>query len=355
MRKLVAVLSAVWLVLGLGCESGGLLDPPPRHPDGETVQQRDDSPGGRFAQPPPGEAERDDVHGEERDLPEPHAPAPSAAVPPAPSRAAPPASEEAAPTYGGLGSAKSKSGSSPDDAQARSSSRGAGAPLQREPRRERPGLATHWGETRHSPAHEVSFERESSVPAASAELHYNDPEGARRLVPGGYWCQSEVSLLGGALRARMLDGSGRPFSALCANGRVVSMGNPGERYSLAIENRTGQRYEVVASVDGLDVLDGKDGSYAKRGYLLNAFSTVEIDGFRRSEAEVAAFRLGDVARSYAASKGKARNVGVIGFALFAERQAVVYAPRYPVRPWEDDTYLRSSADPFPGRYAQPPR
>ena len=354
MRKLVAVLSVVWLACGFGCESGGLLDPPPRHPDGETEQRPSDGdPGGRFAQPPSGLEGRDDERAaagfpEERAAPPPVAPAPPTATAPSP-------------YGGGLGSAaKSKSGRSADAAESSAAARGSvsgGAPLQQpeEPRRERSGLATHWGETRHSPAREVSFEREGSSPTASAELHYNDREGALRLLPSGYWCQSEVSLLGGALRARMLDSGGRPFSALCASGRVVSTGEPGERYSLTIENRTGQRYEVVATVDGLDVLDGDDGSFDKRGYLINAYSSVEIDGFRRSAAEVAAFRLGDVSHSYAASKGKARNVGVIGFALFAERQVVVYAPRYPTRPWQDDTYLRSSADAFPGRYAQPPR
>lgn len=350
MRKLVAVLSVVWLACGLGCESGGLLDPPPRHPDGEAEWQGSDAPSGRFAQPP------SELGAQEEGRSAAERPTPSA-----PSAPPPASSTQPSPHHGGgIGStAKPRSGRA-DDAEASAAVRGSassGAPLHRpeEPSRERSGLATHWGETRYSPAHEVSFERESASPTASAELHYNDREGARRLVPGGYWCQSEVSLLGGALRARMLDSSGRPFSALCTSGRVVSTGNPGERYSLAVENRTGQRYEVVATVDGLDVLDGEDGSYAKRGYLINAYSSVAIDGFRRSEAEVAAFRLGDVARSYAASKGKARNVGVIGFALFAERQAVVYAPRYPARPWEDDTYLRSGADPFPGRYAQPPR
>src|SRR4029079_13943053 len=142
----------------------------------------------------------------------------------------------------------------------------------------------------------------------------------------------------------MLDASGRPFPALNQGGRVVSMGEPGERYSLAIENRTGRRAEVVASVDGLDVLDGQDASPDKRGYLISGYSSVVIDGFRRGEEEVAAFRLGDVGHSYAASQGNARNVGVIGFAAFAERQAVVYYPRPRVRPWNEDTSLRESAD-----------
>jgi hypothetical protein len=347
MRKLVAVLSVVWLACGLGCESGGLHDPPLRHPDGEAQPPRED--GGRFAQPPAGLEGREYQRGA----------AESPAAPAPPRVEAPAAAEDAPAPRGGIGGAAKRQSGAADEAEASASSRGSapsGAPLHRpEERRERSGLATHWGETRYSPAHEVSFERDGASPTASAELHYNDRDGARRLLPGGYWCQSEVSLLGGALRARMLDSSGRPFSALCASGRVVSTGNPGERYSLAVENRTGQRYEVVATVDGLDVLDGEDGSYSKRGYLINAYSSVEIDGFRRSEAEVAAFRLGDVARSYAASKGKARNVGVIGFALFAERQPVVYAPRHPQGPWEGDSYLRSNADPFPGRYAQPPR
>jgi hypothetical protein len=223
-----------------------------------------------------------------------------------------------------------------------------------EPPRERPGLATHWGEARYSPAHEVSFEREDASSAtAMAELRYNDRSGARRLLPNGHWGSGELTLLGGALRVRMLDANGRSFPALREGSRVVSMGEPGERYSLSIENRTGRRYEVVASVDGLDVLDGCEASPDKRGYLVAAYSSVLIDGFRRSEQEVAAFRLGDVARSYAASQGNARNVGVIGVAVFAERQPIVYAPR-PGRSWEEDTSLRESADPFPGRYARPP-
>jgi hypothetical protein len=137
---------------------------------------------------------------------------------------------------------------------------------------------------------------------------------------------------------------------------VVAVGEPGERYSLLIENQGSERFEVVATVDGLDVLDGEDGDLEKRGYLLAPHSSVLIDGFRRSASEVAAFRLGDVGGSYAASKGKARNVGVIGCALFAEHRA---SQRYSLPPgsdgWPtDETLRRRAADPFPMRHAQPP-
>jgi hypothetical protein len=219
---------------------------------------------------------------------------------------------------------------------------------------QRPGLATHWGETRYSPADEVRFERaDEHRPVATERLEYNDRQGALGLLPQGHWGQSEIHTAAGALTVRMVNAAGRSFNALRQGNRVVAMGEPGERYSLVIENRSFERFEVVVSVDGLDVLDGQAASPYKRGYLVSAQSAIEIDGFRRSHREVAAFRLGDVRRSYAASKGAARNVGVIGIASFGERHPVVY------RPWLDETFerdrsLREAADPFPGRYAHPP-
>jgi len=355
MRNVFAALSVLLLALGLACGGGGRSnDPPPRHPDGgrESAQREapsESTPGDdRFAPPPGVEAEGRAAKSEAGD--EDSAPAASA-VPGAPEPAAPETRG-----WGGLGSDAAEKG-----APSARRADGAGSAAERsrapmmEPPRDRPGLATHWGETRYSPAREVSFEREdASTPTATAELRYNDRPGARRLLPNGHWGSGELTLLGGALRVRMLDASGRSFPALREGSRVVSMGEPGERYSLSIENRTGRRYEVVTTVDGLDVLDGRDGSPDKRGYLIAAYSSVQIDGFRRSEEQVAAFRLGDVAHSYAASQGKARNVGVIGVAAFAEREPpVVYAPR-PVRRWKEDTSLRETADPFPGRYAAPP-
>jgi hypothetical protein len=218
---------------------------------------------------------------------------------------------------------------------------------------ERPGLATHWGEARYSPARQVDFERaDAERPAAVVELHYNDRAGARRMLPAAYAGSAEAGALG--LRFQLLDARGQALPALVGGDHVIGIGAPGERYALSIENTTGSRYEVVASVDGLDVVDGEDASFEKRGYLVGPYGRVVIDGFRRSGAEVAAFRLGDVARSYAASKGKARNVGVIGIALFAERRPVFEPEPWRVPTRTDDTRLRQNAEPFPGRYARPP-
>jgi hypothetical protein len=123
------------------------------------------------------------------------------------------------------------------------------------------------------------------------------------------------------------------------------VGEAGRRYNLRISNQTAGRFEVVASVDGLDVIDGKTATPGKRGYILNPNSTLTIDGFRTSDESVAAFRFAAVRDSYAARTGDDRNVGVIGFAFFAERGS---------RWTTDEVARRESADPFPGRYATPP-
>jgi hypothetical protein len=109
-------------------------------------------------------------------------------------------------------------------------------------------------------------------------------------------------------------------------------------------NHSGERLEAVVSVDGLDVIDGREASPDKRGYLIEPYGSLVIDGFRTSEAQVAAFRFGSVGDSYAArSTGSARNVGVIGVALFDERNEL-----------SSEAMRRDGADPFPGRYARPP-
>ena len=97
------------------------------------------------------------------------------------------------------------------------------------------------------------------------------------------------------------------------------------------------------SVDGLDVIDGKDASFAKRGYLIDPHGDLEIDGWRTSNEEVAAFRFGSVSSSYSNKKhGKTRNVGVVGLALFHERGD---SPRFWGTPRSHgDVVRRQSAD-----------
>ena len=102
------------------------------------------------------------------------------------------------------------------------------------------------------------------------------------------------------------------------NGRYYVMGDAGSRYTIRVTNPTRHRVEAVVSVDGIDAIDGETGDLAKRGYIIDAGGSVDIEGFRTSVSDVATFRFSSVAQSYAGKQGKARNVGVIAVALFEE-------------------------------------
>jgi hypothetical protein len=218
------------------------------------------------------------------------------------------------------------------------------------PQEERPGLGTEWGESRQSRVSSAPFERQDwSTPLTTTSFAYNDESGVRAMLGSGYWERRTdgISAARGAITIRVVDDRGAPLPTFASGGRSYVMGNDGARYSIRIENGTGARFEAVATVDGLDVLDGQPGSFEKRGYLVAPWSTVEIDGFRRSEDEVAAFRFGRVKDSYAAKRGNDRNVGVIGVAVFQERGSSY--------PWtQRELQRRDSADAFPGRFAPAP-
>jgi hypothetical protein len=226
------------------------------------------------------------------------------------------------------------------------------------PAESRPGLATEWGERRSSPIDDVAFARaDETKPLTTTELRYDDERGVAALAayvdrqrPRGH----ETTAAWGAISIWLRDGNDRPLDFIQTKGHTFVVGEAGQRYTLILENHTSHRFEVVATVDGLDVMNGTPGSVDNRGYILTPYGTLEIDGFRDSKSTVAAFRFGRVGDSYAAKVGDARDVGVIGIAFFGERGD-------DWTPWRDDELRRrASATPFPGdappsaRFAPPP-
>lgn len=98
-------------------------------------------------------------------------------------------------------------------------------------------------------------------------------------------------------------------------------GEPGHEYEIRIRNRDRGRLLAVTSVDGVNVITGRTAHPRQSGYVIDAWGSVEIDGWRKSLDEVAAFYFTALPDSYAARTGRPDNVGVIGVALFRERQA----------------------------------
>jgi hypothetical protein len=216
----------------------------------------------------------------------------------------------------------------------------------------RPGLGTEWGETRHSEVTHTAFERASSSPTAVGAFYYNDRQGADAMAGRDDFrrlAEAVFALPGLPVTVSIRDGGGDPLPAVSSGVRCYAVGEAGARYTIMVQNHSALRLEIVASVDGLDVIDGKPAGYGKRGYLIRPYGSLSIDGWRQSDESVAAFRFGSVRDSYAARTGSDRHVGVIGVALFHERGA------QPSGPWTDEELQkRQSADPFPNRYATPP-
>jgi hypothetical protein len=217
---------------------------------------------------------------------------------------------------------------------------------------ERSGLATEWGESRYDPLSYQPFVRAAAQPFATAAVHYNDATGAMTQAAYRGATTPPVPYLGaygGGVHIALRDENGAPLPGQIVNNALYVIGAAGQRYTITLTNETAARFEAVVSVDGLDVIDGHPGDFSHRGYILNPHDTVNIEGFRQNEQSVAAFRFGSVADSYAAQTGSARNVGVIGVALFNEAGVVLAPP-----PDANEVYLRESANPFPGGFAQPP-
>jgi hypothetical protein len=113
---------------------------------------------------------------------------------------------------------------------------------------------------------------------------------------------------------------GVPAPAYHHAGETFVLGQLGSRYTLRVSNHSGRRIEAVVSVDGRDAIDGQPADFrSKRGYLVPAWGSVDIEGWRISTSEAAAFRFSSVPDSYAARTGSAREVGVVGVAIFPER------------------------------------
>ena len=223
------------------------------------------------------------------------------------------------------------------------------------PPKRRPGLATSWGERRHSRVSSAPFTRaDRNAPFALGKIFYNDADGIDAMTSSSHVTRGfrTFPVGGGHVEFGLRDGSGRFMSGLRSSGDNYVSAHAGHRYAIVIRNLSPGRIEAVLSVDGLDVIDGESASLGKRGYLIQPFATLEVEGFRTSTTQVAAFRFGSVSSSYANRKhGETRNVGVIGLALFHERGD---SPSHWGTPRRDDSDRRQDANPFPNTFAQPP-
>ena len=125
------------------------------------------------------------------------------------------------------------------------------------------------------------------------------------------------------------------------DGKLYIAGTPGHRYGVRLTNRSGVRVLAVLSVDGVNAISGETANPDQSGYVLDAYASTEVDGWRKSLSEVAQFNFTRLGSSYAARTGRPDDVGVIGVAVFREKPlfwregriaAAPIADRYPPAP-----------------------
>jgi hypothetical protein len=107
------------------------------------------------------------------------------------------------------------------------------------------------------------------------------------------------------------------------DGMLYVAGAPGHRYAVRIVNRTGARVMTVLSVDGVNAISGETAGTQQSGYVLDAYQSTDVDGWRKNMSEIAQFNFTALENSYAARTGRPDNVGVIGVAVFREKQRPV--------------------------------
>lgn len=172
-------------------------------------------------------------------------------------------------------------------------------------------LGTQWGEGLTSDVVTVDLRRLSSQPVDQVEIRYSATNYRGREV-------QEAMIANGRIGFYVLGDNNRKWPFTMDGRQLYLQGQDGERYQLCYQNYAQSIYEIVATVDGLDVLTGKQGSINLRGYVLYPNSSLCIEGFRKNANEVAAFRFSSPQDAYAANtaSGDMRNVGVIGTAVF---------------------------------------
>lgn len=140
---------------------------------------------------------------------------------------------------------------------------------------------------------------------------------------------------------------GRLLPSYQFEGRTYVVGKPGNEYSVSLRNRSGDRLMAVTSVDGVNIVTGQTASLAQSGYVLSPWQTADINGWRKSLANTAAFYFTDHGDSYASRTGRPSDVGVIGVAVFRERKVqlpipIPYEPYRESRPYGQKNDYRAS-------------
>jgi hypothetical protein len=141
----------------------------------------------------------------------------------------------------------------------------------------------------------------------------------------------EACAHGGLLDLSVYDRTeGRQLRVYWHQGRGYVAGRPGNEYQVTLRNRRSEDILAVVSVDGVNVITGETAAQSQSGYVVAPRGRLDIQGWRKSLSQTAAFYFTALPDSYAARTGRPDDVGVIGVALY--RRKPVAQPIAPAEP-----------------------
>lgn len=118
--------------------------------------------------------------------------------------------------------------------------------------------------------------------------------------------------------------NGRSIREFGHLGRTYCEGRKSNRYHIKFRNSRAERVLVVPTVDGISVVDGNPHHANSSGYVVQAYSSLTISGWRTSLNEVREFEFGEKGGSVAGKTVGTQNVGVIGAMVFTEKAKFVW-------------------------------
>ncbi len=171
-------------------------------------------------------------------------------------------------------------------------------------------LGTQWGDDVDSAVTTVDLRRTSDEPIEQMQVAYADKNYQGRAL-------NSRSLVAGKVDFSVATDMGT-LPLYRDAGNYYLQGKAGEAYRLVYRNNSANTYEIVASVDGLNVLDGSTASRYDSGYVLEPNDDLVIEGFRKSQSAVASFIFSKPYNAYAANtdSGSIENTGVIGTVIY---------------------------------------
>lgn len=132
----------------------------------------------------------------------------------------------------------------------------------------------------------------------------------------------------------------------------------GTEYSIKLKNNTYKRVLAIVSIDGINTISGEIAKPDSTGYVINAYNSVEIKGYRENNDGGGRFRFTEKNSGYAKTiDGTGINSGVIGVMFTAEADASVVIQQiiqqsvddyknFPQHPWSEPVKPWAPSPPY---------